>query len=125
MVNRTYQPALSRGYRSLVMTGMVCMRPSPGMVWVDPPLLCLDEWEEESTPRLLTLVLIWWARLRKTFLRTTPVTLLPLLVGFLTPPCSSPCLRDMYYALGIWSTCVSTFDTQAIQRPAYTVLLSF
>ncbi len=70
--------------RSLAMTGTVYTRPSQVTVWVDPPLLCLDVLVVESTPRLLMWVLTLWARLRRTFLRMTHVTLPPLLVS----PCS-------------------------------------
>ena len=59
------------------------MRPSPGMVWVDHPSLCLAAWAVASTPRLLTWALTWSARLRRTFLRMTPVTLPLLLVRLL------------------------------------------
>ena len=68
------------------MTGTVFTRPSQVTVWVDPPLLCLDVLVVESTPRLLTWVLTLWARLRRTFLRMTHVTLPPLLV--------SPCTKN-------------------------------
>ena len=67
--------------RSSMTTGMACMRPLLAMAWVAPPLPSSGVWAAASTPRLLTWVLTWWARWRRTSLRTTPATLPPLQVG--------------------------------------------
>ena len=80
---QVYHP-LAVSCRSSTMTGMVCMRPLLAMASAAPPLPSSDVWVAASTPRLLTWVLTWWARWRRTFLRMTPATLPPLQVGIMS-----------------------------------------
>ena len=77
------------------------MRPLPATGLVDHPLHSLGALAAGFTPRLLMWAPTWWARLRRTSLRTTQETRLSLLVSY-------ACLSLL---------CSATAEADKAQRP--------